>query len=337
MGACSSAYPVDALVAAPATDASGEPELEPDEFEDARRDEPRLDAGKKADAKPNKRDACVPVTCASLGKSCGPADDGCGRRLACGACGVGETCGALSPGVCGPTPCTAESDGDFCARSARQCDSFSGTDNCGQARTASCGSCASWQTCATSLCRAPVDRTTCRGPAAVSGSFNGVTPKTTVGATATSTDPATGNRYLGLVLEDKPPSLLTLGDHLMALYFQPVTGELSYSGTTSNVFCSLIQVSSGGSGLTQLARTPSCSIVLSKLALASAANVCDGIAEGTFSVTFPNAQVVTGSFNLPVDVAASQLVPACRPVGAACTTHAQCCGSSCSPVGLGCQ
>src|SRR3984885_15963944 len=36
---------------------------------------------------------CVPVTCQSLGATCGPAGDGCGSTLQCGSCPDGQICG----------------------------------------------------------------------------------------------------------------------------------------------------------------------------------------------------------------------------------------------------
>ncbi|MFT4038153.1 MAG: hypothetical protein QM692_08250 [Thermomicrobiales bacterium] len=54
--------------------------------------------------------ACVPATCASLGKTCGIAPDGCGGTLGCGRCSLGPTpscnngtcavCSAVCPGTC---------------------------------------------------------------------------------------------------------------------------------------------------------------------------------------------------------------------------------------------
>jgi hypothetical protein len=43
--------------------------------------------------------------------------------------------------------CSPESNAQFCSRHAKNCGTFGGTDNCGNARTASCGSCTSPQTC----------------------------------------------------------------------------------------------------------------------------------------------------------------------------------------------
>jgi hypothetical protein len=53
--------------------------------------------------------ACTPQTCAEQGFNCGPAGDGCGHALDCGAsCPAGQACGAAGqPGVCGAGPtCT---------------------------------------------------------------------------------------------------------------------------------------------------------------------------------------------------------------------------------------
>jgi len=43
--------------------------------------------------------------------------------------------------------CTPESNATFCARLGKNCGTVSGTDNCGAARSASCGTCTSPQTC----------------------------------------------------------------------------------------------------------------------------------------------------------------------------------------------
>lgn len=43
--------------------------------------------------------------------------------------------------------CTAESDTSFCERHGKECGEFTGTDNCGESRTAACGSCPDGSTC----------------------------------------------------------------------------------------------------------------------------------------------------------------------------------------------
>jgi hypothetical protein len=46
--------------------------------------------------------SCTPSTCQMLGVMCGPAGDGCGGLLNCGACAAPQTCGGGGmPGVCG--------------------------------------------------------------------------------------------------------------------------------------------------------------------------------------------------------------------------------------------
>jgi hypothetical protein len=42
--------------------------------------------------------------------------------------------------VCG---CEPQTDAEFCAEAGKNCGSYSGNDNCGAARTANCGTCAS--------------------------------------------------------------------------------------------------------------------------------------------------------------------------------------------------
>ena len=50
---------------------------------------------------------CVPKDCATQGKNCGPASDGCGHQLQCGTCTLPQICGGGGQaGVCGGLPCT---------------------------------------------------------------------------------------------------------------------------------------------------------------------------------------------------------------------------------------
>ncbi len=51
--------------------------------------------------------------------------------------------------------CVPESDASFCARLQKQCGLATGLDNCGAPRTASCGSCASGQSCVANACVGP--------------------------------------------------------------------------------------------------------------------------------------------------------------------------------------
>ncbi len=51
---------------------------------------------------PGATPVCVPATCQGLGFNCGPAGDGCGNLLQCGACGGADVCGGGgTPGACG--------------------------------------------------------------------------------------------------------------------------------------------------------------------------------------------------------------------------------------------
>ncbi len=91
--------------------------------------------------------------CSRLGKNCGPvtAMDNCGTTRTVASCGAmctsPQTCGAHVPNVCGDPVCVPETDGRFCARYGKNCNAFTNIDNCGVNRTASCGACASPQTC----------------------------------------------------------------------------------------------------------------------------------------------------------------------------------------------
>ena len=84
--------------------------------------------------------ACVPGTCQSLGKVCGPVPDGCGGTLACG--------------VCNPDA-TPSCDAGVCARCAAACPAgcllcanvIDGATSCSDGGFASCAPCASSADC----------------------------------------------------------------------------------------------------------------------------------------------------------------------------------------------
>lgn len=99
---------------------------------------------------------CVPDApqdiCEMRGLNCGTLDitDNCGetRPIDCGVCANGETCGGGDPGIANVCGCTPETNAEFCARNGKDCGTYSGTDNCGNARVVSnCGSCSGGEVC----------------------------------------------------------------------------------------------------------------------------------------------------------------------------------------------
>jgi hypothetical protein len=75
-----------------------------------------------------------------------------------GAGGVASTGGAggvASTGGAGGG-CVAETDAQFCARLGKSCEMVAGTDNCGAARSAGCGTCPSGMGCVVNVCQTPV-------------------------------------------------------------------------------------------------------------------------------------------------------------------------------------
>jgi len=84
--------------------------------------------------------ACVPRTCAQQSIGCGPAGDGCGQLIDCGACPPGQTCGGGGvPGQCGGPSCTPRT----CAQANATCGLIG--DGCGA--TVDCGTCAPPESC----------------------------------------------------------------------------------------------------------------------------------------------------------------------------------------------
>ncbi len=85
--------------------------------------------------------SCIPKTCAGLSINCGPAGDGCGGQLDCGACTAPQTCGGGGvPSVCGGnTGCVAKT----CATQGIGCGPAG--DGCGG--LLDCGTCTAPQTC----------------------------------------------------------------------------------------------------------------------------------------------------------------------------------------------
>lgn len=101
--------------------------------------------------------------CGNMGISCGNTDfiDSCGesRTIDCGSCDHGLVCS--SDGRCVlaqqtpdktrlPPECESENDGQFCLRLEYECGNQSGLDNCGNQRSANCGTCAPSLECSSS-------------------------------------------------------------------------------------------------------------------------------------------------------------------------------------------
>lgn len=89
---------------------------------------------------------CTPQTdaafCLARSKNCelvtGADNCGTNRTANCGACTMPLTCGGgTTTNVCG---CSAETNTAFCTRLGKNCGNVTAPDNCGTARTASCGS-----------------------------------------------------------------------------------------------------------------------------------------------------------------------------------------------------
>ena len=91
------------------------------------------------------------------GGASGPGGKG-GAAGAGGHTGGAAGTGAGGTGVDGGATdaCPAETNAQFCTRLAKSCEMVSGTDNCGAARTANCGTCTTGMGCVDQVCQTPV-------------------------------------------------------------------------------------------------------------------------------------------------------------------------------------
>ena len=92
----------------------------------------------------------------AMGGTVGAAGATGGTAGAAGAMGgTGGAGGLASTGGAGGG-CVAETDAQFCARLGKSCETVAGTDNCGAARSAGCGTCTSGMGCVVNVCQTPV-------------------------------------------------------------------------------------------------------------------------------------------------------------------------------------
>lgn len=96
----------------------------------------------------NCKAACVPKTCSQLGKTCGSVDNGCGKQINCGSCGLRQSCDTSGQCKCNilgsilsvfPMFCCSET----CASLNRTCGTVS--DGCNG--SLNCGTCENGQIC----------------------------------------------------------------------------------------------------------------------------------------------------------------------------------------------
>lgn len=165
-----------------------------------------------------------------------------------------------------------------------------------------------------------LDRKECLGPASASGTVRGTSPQISVGML--TTDSGGGVRAILL-----PKPAISSGDVVVALYFTPIQGQLSYppNGATG---CAVLRYT--GADWAVVDKSQMCELSLAELSLASAAGACDGTVSGTYRAVMAANATLSGAFVLPTDVAWSQIRTSCHPMNAICAKHADCCSGSCS-------
>src|SRR5262249_39722931 len=127
---------------------------------------------------------------------------------------------------------------------------------------------------------------------------------------------------------------LSTGDSAVIVQFIPRTGQTQY-GPNGAVYGGLLTASSSGWQINDASNL--CEVTLSELTFASAASVCDGELSGVFRCLYTGNTPVSGGFIVPLSVAQSQIANVCAGTGDNCSSNADCCSQSCSPVGLGCN
>jgi hypothetical protein len=166
-----------------------------------------------------------------------------------------------------------------------------------------------------------LDRVNCYGPASSSGTVLSSTPTVTTGTVLT--DPSSGIRLVLL-----PRATIAAGDLSVAVYFTPYVGQSSYPPNGS-VGCAILR--STGGGWSVVDRTQLCEVTLAQLTYATAPSVCDGTIGGVYRGVFAGNATLSGSFVLPLNIAASQVrTPSCRPRDGICSKDSDCCSGSCS-------
>ena len=78
-------------------------------------------------------------------------------------CGEVEVPNHIVDAQTGDTTCVPETDTAFCARVAKSCEMVADTDNCGQPRSADCGTCTGTNACVSNVCKPPVCGATFQG------------------------------------------------------------------------------------------------------------------------------------------------------------------------------
>lgn len=81
--------------------------------------------------------------------------------------------------------CVPETDAAFCTRVSKTCETVANMDNCGQARTADCGTCTGTDACEANVCEAPVCGTTFAAAGTIVDSLHVTRQTALAGASAT--------------------------------------------------------------------------------------------------------------------------------------------------------
>jgi hypothetical protein len=216
-------------------------------------------------------------------------------------------------GACVTDHCVHTTEGGAC---------LPGLVDCGTGLSCEGATASSWGHCALSTSPDP-DPDPDPDPSDCVGTASSVMP---AAASYAEAYPSSGR--IGLLLTPRPWAELQAGDQCTLLELSPTPGQLSYP-PGAGARCGIIAWS--GSTWLPVQEVIGCEMSLSVLTYASSPDVCDGQIAGTFDGLLSGNAVAAGAFFAPLPVAESQIVaPSCRPSGAACSSHDQCCSESCS-------
>ena len=162
----------------------------------------------------------------------------------------------------------------------------------------------------------------CEGSASSTGTVSGRSVPLNFGITRAESG------GIGMVLTPTSGTL-TDGAWFLLVNLRPIPGQLSYPPASGLARCGVVEKTANG--FRPVGEAAGCEVNLSSLRYATAEGVCDGHISGIFRGLW-GVSPFAGTFDLPLEVAESQISGGCRPRDAICSSNSDCCSGSCFPA-----